>query len=157
MTVNSQLTFIKSYCPWKIQGSMRLKMMDKSKHVLTEKTKLALFTTLIIPLFGNILYVGINQTDSYSLPKLQNSALLRILNCDFRTHIYEMHLQLKLDDIVIQHNKHVDCQVDGLDDRYVQLEKRGFLDGKQGLIISIIMAWGVFLRYLYLKEKRSST
>ena len=33
--------------------------------------------------------------------------------------------------------------------------QRGFLDGKQGLIISVIMAWGVFLRYLYLKEKRS--
>lgn len=30
--------------------------------------------------------------------------------------------------------------------------KRGILDGRVGLIISIIMAWGVFLRYLYLIE-----
>ncbi|MCP4440420.1 MAG: glycosyltransferase family 2 protein [Aureispira sp.] len=30
--------------------------------------------------------------------------------------------------------------------------KRGFLDGKAGFIISIIMAWGVFLRYTFLKE-----
>ncbi len=31
--------------------------------------------------------------------------------------------------------------------------QRGFLDGKVGFIISVIMAWGVFLRYLYLKEE----
>lgn len=30
--------------------------------------------------------------------------------------------------------------------------KRGFLDGKVGFIISIFMAWGVFLRYVYLRE-----
>ena len=29
---------------------------------------------------------------------------------------------------------------------------RGFLDGKVGLIISVIMAWGVFLRYVKIKE-----
>jgi glycosyltransferase involved in cell wall biosynthesis len=29
----------------------------------------------------------------------------------------------------------------------------GFLDGQVGFIISRIMAWGVFLRYLYLKEE----
>lgn len=32
--------------------------------------------------------------------------------------------------------------------------KKGFLDGRVGLIISAIMAWGVFLRYLYLMELR---
>lgn len=30
----------------------------------------------------------------------------------------------------------------------------GFLDGQVGFIISRIMAWGVFLRYLYIKEER---
>jgi glycosyltransferase involved in cell wall biosynthesis len=30
--------------------------------------------------------------------------------------------------------------------------KRGFLDGKVGFIISVLMAWGVFLRYVYLRE-----
>ena len=30
--------------------------------------------------------------------------------------------------------------------------QRGFLDGRVGFIISVIMAWGVFLRYLYLIE-----
>ena len=30
----------------------------------------------------------------------------------------------------------------------------GFLDGKVGFIISIIMAWGVFLRYVKIKEKQ---
>ena len=30
--------------------------------------------------------------------------------------------------------------------------KFGFLDGKVGFIISILMAWGVFLRYVYLRE-----
>lgn len=29
---------------------------------------------------------------------------------------------------------------------------RGFLDGKVGFIISVLMAWGVFLRYLNIKE-----
>jgi len=32
--------------------------------------------------------------------------------------------------------------------------QKGFLDGKTGLIVSIIMAWGVFLRYVKLIEKR---
>jgi glycosyltransferase involved in cell wall biosynthesis len=31
----------------------------------------------------------------------------------------------------------------------------GFLDGFRGLVVSIIMAWGVFLRYLYLTEERT--
>lgn len=30
--------------------------------------------------------------------------------------------------------------------------QRGFLDGKAGFIISVIMAWGVFLRYSFIKE-----
>ena len=30
----------------------------------------------------------------------------------------------------------------------------GFLDGKAGLMISSVMAWGVFLRYFYMWEKR---
>lgn len=30
--------------------------------------------------------------------------------------------------------------------------QRGFLDGKAGFIISVIMAWGVFLRYTFIKE-----
>ncbi len=33
--------------------------------------------------------------------------------------------------------------------------KKGFLDGRVGLIISAIMAWGVFLRYLYMIELRN--
>ncbi len=33
--------------------------------------------------------------------------------------------------------------------------KKGFLDGKIGLVVSVIMAWGVFLRYLYILEKRT--
>lgn len=32
--------------------------------------------------------------------------------------------------------------------------QRGFLDGRTGFIISAIMAWGVFLRYLYMVELR---
>lgn len=40
--------------------------------------------------------------------------------------------------------------------RFVQhyFLKLGFLDGKAGFIISIIMAWGVFLRYAYLLDQR---
>lgn len=32
--------------------------------------------------------------------------------------------------------------------------QRGFLDGRAGLIVSVVMAWGVFLRYAKLYEKR---
>jgi glycosyltransferase involved in cell wall biosynthesis len=32
--------------------------------------------------------------------------------------------------------------------------KKGFLDGKVGFIISALMAWGVFLRYVHLLEKK---
>lgn len=32
--------------------------------------------------------------------------------------------------------------------------QKGFLDGKEGLIVSAIMAWGVFLRYVKMIEKR---
>ncbi|MEZ5041464.1 MAG: glycosyltransferase family 2 protein [Saprospiraceae bacterium] len=32
--------------------------------------------------------------------------------------------------------------------------QRGFMDGRVGLIISIIMAWSVFLRYLYMIERQ---
>ncbi len=41
--------------------------------------------------------------------------------------------------------------------RFVQhyFLKLGFLDGKGGFIISTIMAWGVFLRYAYLLDRRS--
>jgi glycosyltransferase involved in cell wall biosynthesis len=34
--------------------------------------------------------------------------------------------------------------------------QRGFLDGLTGLIVSAIMAWGVFLRYVYLLEQRQN-
>lgn len=34
--------------------------------------------------------------------------------------------------------------------------QKGFLDGKVGFIISIIMAWGVFLRYVYIRERQKS-
>jgi glycosyltransferase involved in cell wall biosynthesis len=33
--------------------------------------------------------------------------------------------------------------------------KKGFLDGKVGFIISAVAAWSVFLRYVYLREKRN--
>jgi len=36
---------------------------------------------------------------------------------------------------------------------FIQL---GFLDGKVGFIISAIMAWGVFLRYVKIQEKRNN-
>ncbi|MEY4905824.1 MAG: hypothetical protein RLZZ292_3639 [Bacteroidota bacterium] len=32
--------------------------------------------------------------------------------------------------------------------------KKGFLDGKVGFVISVLMAWGVFLRYVHLLEKK---
>lgn len=35
--------------------------------------------------------------------------------------------------------------------------QKGFRDGKEGLIVSGIMAWGVFLRYIKLFEKRQKT
>jgi len=34
--------------------------------------------------------------------------------------------------------------------------KLGFLDGKVGFIISVIMAWGVFLRYVNIKARREN-
>lgn len=34
--------------------------------------------------------------------------------------------------------------------------QQGFRDGKVGLIVSAVMAWGVFLRYAYLRESQSS-
>ena len=33
--------------------------------------------------------------------------------------------------------------------------KGGFRDGKAGFIISVVMAWGVFLRYVYMEEYRN--
>ena len=33
--------------------------------------------------------------------------------------------------------------------------QQGFRDGKVGFIVSVIMAWGVFLRYAYLREERA--
>lgn len=33
--------------------------------------------------------------------------------------------------------------------------KGGFRDGKAGFIISVVMAWGVFLRYVYMNESRN--
>lgn len=33
--------------------------------------------------------------------------------------------------------------------------KRGFLDGRVGFVISVIMAWGVFLRYVKIKEMQN--
>jgi len=35
------------------------------------------------------------------------------------------------------------------------LGQKGFLDGYRGLIVSVIMAWGVFLRYVFLYEQRN--
>lgn len=32
--------------------------------------------------------------------------------------------------------------------------QKGFLDGKEGFIVSSIMAWGVFLRYVYMKANK---
>ena len=33
----------------------------------------------------------------------------------------------------------------------------GFLDGRTGFTVSYIMAWGVFLRYLYIMDERSKS
>ena len=91
----------------------RLKMLDKLKHILSRNVKLTLYKTLIAPMFdyGDILYAGIGQADSHSLQKLQNSGLRRILNCEPRTHIIDMHTTLKLDELDVRRNKHIDCQV----------------------------------------------
>ena len=91
----------------------RLKMMDKLKHVLSRNVKLTLYKTLISPMFdyGDIIYAGLNQLESQSLQKLQNSGLRRILNCDPRTHIKDMHATLKLDELEVRRHKHIDCQV----------------------------------------------
>lgn len=35
------------------------------------------------------------------------------------------------------------------------LFQQGFRDGKVGFIVSAVMAWGVFLRYVYMKEQRA--
>ncbi len=34
--------------------------------------------------------------------------------------------------------------------------KRGFLDGYVGFVVSVLMAWGVFLRYVYIQEMQQS-
>ena len=91
----------------------RLKMLDRLRHILNKHTKITLYKTLIAPLFdyGDVIYEGISQVDSASLQKLQNSGLRRVLNCDIRTHIDEMHRTLNIDELSVRRKKHVNCQV----------------------------------------------
>ena len=88
-------------------------MLDRLRHILNKNTKITLYKTLIAPLFdyGDVVYDGISQLDSASLQKLQNSGLRRVLNCDARTHIEDMHKALDLDELIVRRKKHVNCQV----------------------------------------------
>ncbi len=89
-----------------------LKMLDKLKHILNRQTKLMLYKNLLGPLFDywDVIYDGIGQRESQPLQKLQNSALRRILNCNSRIPVAEMHARLNLDTLEVRRYKHINTQ-----------------------------------------------
>ena len=68
-----------------------------------------MYKTLILPLFdyGDIAFHGITGREADTLQKLQNVACRSILRVDSRTHIADIHDDLKLPTLYQRRNQHI--------------------------------------------------
>ena len=96
--LDSKLTFRDHVQYVRGKSISRLKMLGKTRPLVSSETSLQLYKTLITPLFDYAApaYDCLTQKDSYTLQKVQNCALRIILKCDRRSHIKDMHQTLKL-------------------------------------------------------------
>ncbi len=108
MMLDSKVNFTAHVKYIKSKVIPRLKMLHNLKHILSNKVKLILYKSLIVPLFdyGDVVYNCLTQKDSNTLQVLQNSALRAVLNVDYNTHIEDMHKELELDRLSMHREKH---------------------------------------------------
>ncbi len=86
----------------------RLKMLSKTRPVVTEETFLMLYKTLCAPIFDycDIVYDCLTQRNIACLQKLQNSALCIIAQCGRICSVTELHQTYKLDTLANRRHKH---------------------------------------------------
>ena len=80
-----------SYIQSKTLG--KIKVLGRARSFLSQELCLSLYRTLVLPLFdfNDHVYDCLTVNDSYTLQKLQNTALRSILRVDSRTSISEIH------------------------------------------------------------------
>ena len=76
----------------------RLKILGKTRGLVSSGTSLQLYKTLITRIFHYAAhaYDGFSRKESYALQKVQNCALGIIFECDHRMHVRDMHLDIRL-------------------------------------------------------------
>ncbi len=96
--LDPKLTFSTHVEYIKRKAISRLKMLGKTRAIVGADTSLQLYKSLITPLFDYAApaYDCLSQKDSYTLQTVQNCALRIILKQDRRSHIVDMHRELKL-------------------------------------------------------------
>ena len=106
MTCQSFLAYHVDYIISKSIG--RLKMLSKTRPVVSMETSIMLYKTICAPVFDycDIIYDCLSQKNSNRLQKLQNSALHIISQTSRDTSVTELHAQFKLDTLVNRRHKH---------------------------------------------------
>ncbi len=88
-------------------------MLGNTRPYVNENTSLQLYKTLIMPLFDYVspAYNCLSQKDSYTLQKIQNCALRIVSKRYSRSHVAEMHRDLKMHYLSDRHHMLTLCQV----------------------------------------------
>ena len=86
----------------------KIKLLGHVSTFLDLETRLSLYKSLVLPIFdyADTVYNCLSQQDSYSLQKMQNCAMRRILHCDRMEPINNMHTMLHLLPLNIRRQSH---------------------------------------------------
>ncbi len=76
----------------------RIKMLGKLRRIVGQEVSLQLYKSLITPIldYGDTVYDCLSAKDSHRLQMIQNCALRIVLQKDRKTHVADMHRELKL-------------------------------------------------------------
>ncbi len=100
--LDSKLTFTHHVTYLRKKSISRVKMLGKVRPMVDQSIALTIYKTIISPLFdyADVVFDCLSQQDSDRLQRIQNWALRIILQADPRTHILDMHKELKLNYLV---------------------------------------------------------
>ena len=86
----------------------KIKVLGRARGFLSQELCLSLYRTLVLPLFdfNDYVYDCLTVADSYTLQKLQNTALRSILRVDSRTSIADIHKLAGFPNLSTRHYRH---------------------------------------------------
>ena len=86
----------------------KLKMLGKIRNIVDRDTAFSLYQSLVLPLldYCDVVYDGLSQYNSDMLQKLQNAGIRSVLQCDSRSHITDIHSEVKLEYLCSRREKH---------------------------------------------------